>query len=61
MKSKRDDIIKYIIDDMVCFDVEELLKLAQERMRQKLSDMSIEELIDYIVNLNTLPANERVL
>ncbi len=61
MTSKRDDIIKYIIDDMVCFDVEELLKLAQERMRQKLSDMSIEELIDYIVNLNTLPANERVL
>ncbi len=61
MKSKREDIIKYIIDDMVCFDVEELLKLAQERMRQKLSDMSIEELIDYIVNLNTLPANERVL
>jgi hypothetical protein len=61
MKSKREDIINYIIDDMVCFDVEELLKLAQERMRQKLSDMSIEELIDYIVNLNTLPANERVL
>jgi hypothetical protein len=52
MKSKREDIINYIIDDMVCFDVEELLKLAQERMRQKLSDMSIEELIDYIVNLN---------
>jgi hypothetical protein len=61
MKSKREDIINYIIDDMVCFDVEELLNLAQERMRQKLSDMSIEELIDYIVNLNTLPANERVL
>jgi cytochrome c553 len=61
MKSKREDIINYIIDDMVCFDVEELLKLAQERMRQKLSDMSIEDLAAYLVNLNTLPANERVL
>lgn len=60
MKTTRKEKIQLILDDMICFEREELYNLAKKEMARRLSSMNDNELDFFVDNYNALPFNERV-